>query len=77
MRCSDWTVVVLCAALCSQVPAGLSRAGSLHWRRLDAESGVAIGALALDAEGRELALGSDHGVWWGPREGSPATRPQR
>ncbi|MGE4650449.1 MAG: hypothetical protein AAEJ53_06150, partial [Myxococcota bacterium] len=77
MRCSDWTVVVLCAALCSQVPAGLSLAGSLHWRRLDAESGVAIGALALDAEGRELALGSDHGVWWGPREGSPATRPQR
>ena len=77
MRISDWTVIALCGALFVQVPASLSGAGSLYWRRLDAESGVPIGALALDAEGRELALGSDRGVWRGPWEGSLATRPRR
>ena len=41
MRISDWTVIALCGALFVQVPASLSGAGSLYWRRLDAEAQIA------------------------------------
>ena len=75
-----WRGVLLAfgAAWWAQVPLGAAVAEILEWRRLEAESGIPLSALAWDAESGNLALGSAQGVWRTvSAEPSTALRPLR
>ena len=77
MRISRLLRVALCAVIGAQASLAMADEGGLEWRRLEAESGTPLSALALSRGGSVLALGSERGVWRGSPDASPGLPPGR